>query len=487
MSDNLKQKMIGAVAWTTIDRFGQQASQFLVGLMLARLLSPADYGLLGMIMIFTTLSYVLVESGFTQALVRKQDATEIDYNSVFYFNIFTSIILYFILYFIAPYIAVFFKQPQLTLLSRVIFLAVFFNSMYLVPFTKLVKKMDLKTTTKISITSTVLSGICGLVLAFLHYGVWALVFQQVLYQFFRMIGSYYFEKWKPQLIFSFSVIREFGRFTINLLGTAILNILFNNLYIMLLSRFYPIKQVGFYTQSNKLSETFNFSFNAIITGSTYLIFTKIQDDNERFRRIYREIARKASIISFPIMLVLIAMASSFIYVLLSAKWMPAVPYFQLLCLASLFTPLYGLSISALNSRGYSKITFRIEIIKKVLTLLSVVICFQYGIIAMLWGYVFSCFISYLVSVLYLKSNIEHFVKHQINDFLGCLAVGLIIALCVFGISFLISNFYLLFALQILLAITLYIICIKLFYNDLYNSVLNFIIGRFPFLRFIKSK
>jgi O-antigen/teichoic acid export membrane protein len=482
MGDDLKKKMVGALTWSTIDRFGQQAVQFVIGIILARLISIADFGLIGMVMVFSALSFVLVESGFGLALVRKQDATETDFNTIFYFNIFTSVLLYCILFFSIPAISVFFKQPQLILIGRVIFLAILFNALYLVPFVKLGKAMDYKTIAKVNLISTALSGICGVVLAVMHFGVWALVAQQVLYHFFRMITFYSFVKWKPKLLFSFEVIRNFWSFSIHLLGTSILNVLFNNLYVLIIGKYYQKNEVGLYTQANKLSETFNFSFQAILLGSTYSLFSQIQNDEERFRRVFRELAQKTSIITFPIMLVLIAVAYPFIFVLLSEKWIPAVPYFQFLCLASLFGPLYTLNISALNSRGQSKITFRIEIIKKCLILLSVVICFNFGIFPMLWGYALATFIAYLISILYLKSNLTHYIKHQISDFSTSISVGVFIAICDYGLSYLIQNNHILLGAQVLLSAVLYFFCIKLFYNELYIKTVQFIKEKVPFIK-----
>jgi len=482
MSDDLKKKMLGAVAWSSIDRFGQQAVQFVIGLILARLLSIADFGLIGLVMVFSTLSFVLVESGFGQALIRKQDANETDYNTVFYFNIFTSLLLYLVLYFSAPAIAGFFNQPQLIKLCRIVFLAILFNAFYLVPFIKLGKVIDFKTIAKVNLISTTLSGIIGVTLAFAGFGVWALVAQQVLYHFIRMITFYSFVKWKPQLLFSFQIIRNFWGFSIHLLGTSVLNVIFNSLYTLILSRFYPIKLVGCYTQANKLSETFNSSFQSVLVGSTYALFVQIQHDNERFLRVFREIAKKTSMVTFPIMLVLIAVAHPFIFVLLSEKWMPAVPYFQLLCLSSLFAPLYVLNMSALNSRGKSKITFRIELIKKALILLSVVICFNFGFIVMLWGYILACFIAYLMSILYIKSDLNHYVKHQLFDFLGCIGIGTFIAICAFGLSFLINNNHVLLGSQIILSAILYIFSIKLFFNDLYIQIFKFMSEKLALLK-----
>jgi O-antigen/teichoic acid export membrane protein len=482
MSDNLKQKMIGALTWSTIDRFGQQFVQLVFGIILARLLSPKEFGLIGMLVIFSSISFVLVESGFGLALIRKQDTSEKDYNSVFYFNIFVSIFLYLFFFFLTPAIADFFNQPQLVLLGRVVFLSILFNALYLIPYNQLGKAMDFKTLAKVNLLSTLLSGSLGVTLAFLEFGVWSLVAQSVSYQFFRMLFFHSFVKWKPKLIFSFSVIRELWKFSLHILGTSVLNVIFNNLYVLMLSKFYPIQQVGYFTQANKLSETFNFTFQSILVGSTYSLFSQIQNDLVRFRRIFREIVKKTSIVTFPVFLILIAIAKPFIYVLLSEQWMPAVSYFQLLCLSALFLPLYMLTINALNSRGESKITFRIELIKKALILISILASFRFGVLAMLWGYAVASFIAFAVSSYYLKKNILHYYKHQFNDFSSAFLIGLSIAVITYSLSFLFDNNYFLLAIQLFTALLLYILSIKIFHKDLFTKTLSFVGSTFSSLK-----
>lgn len=482
MSDNLKQKMLGALAWSTVDRFGQQAVQFVISMILARLLTPADYTLIGLVMVFVSLSNTLVDSGFGQALVRKTDANETDFNSVFYFNIFISVILYIFLFFAANNIAVFFNQPKLVVVSRVIFIGILLNALYLIPTVKMVRALDFKSSTKINIFSVACSGIIGILLAFYGYGVWALVAQQVLFHFFRLLSLTYIIKWRPQLIFSLNVIKGFWSFSVNLLGTSILNTIFNYIYILILGKFYPQKQeVGLYYQANKLNDTLNYSFQVIL-GTTYSILVKIQDDEIRFQRVFREIVRKSSIIIFPTMLALIVVAKPLIVVLLSSKWLPSVPYFQLLCLASIFNPLYSLTISALNARGQSKVTFRIEIIKKALILLSVACCFKYGIISLLAGYVLVNWISYLLSVIALKKDLTHYWKHQLSDILPSLGIGLFISVVLGLISLVISNQHVLFSIQFLVASCIYVLSVKVFYPDIFISTLSLIRGVLKFKR-----
>ena len=474
MGDNLKEKMIGAVAWTSIDRFGMQVVQFVVGIILARLISPENYGLIGMVMIFIPISTLLVEGGFGQALVRKQNASESDFNTVFIFNVAVSVILYFILFFAAPFVAIFFNEPQITVIARILFLVIFFNSFYLIPVVKMQRNLDFKGNAKINIFSILCSGSISVILAFSGFQVWALVFQQVFFHFFRLLSSLYYVKWKPTFSFSFRIIREMAAFSLHLLGTNILNAVFNQIYIIILGKFYSKYQTGLYTQANKLNETTNSTFQTILIGSTYSLLVKIQDDDERFWRVFRGIASKISIVSFPFMFVLVSVAFPLIVVLYSSIWIEVVPYFQLLTISALFAPLYGLNMNALNARGKSKITFRIEIIKKSLILLSVFFCFRWGIIAMLTGYIAACFVAYVISMFFVKNNLNHYIKHQISDFLGCIGIGLLIAGVNFGISQLIENIYILLTMQLVASGVIYLVSVRFFYNPLFQQVLNLI-------------
>lgn len=474
MESNLKQKTLKAFKWSSVDRFGQQIIQFIIGLFFARLLSRTDFGLLGSITVFTALSFAFVESGFTQALIRKQKADDIDYNTVFYFNLGVAILLYLILFFSLPYIALFFREPRLVNLGRVLFITIILTSLYLVPISQTAKSLNFKAIAYINITATLVGGITGIILAFNHFGVWALVIQQIIINIVRLLGYYFTLRWLPKLVFEFRVIKEFWKFSINLLFTSILNVLFSNIFIFILGRKYTMNDVGDYNQANKLSETTNSTFQAILTNTAYPVFVQVQDDTERFRNIYRQLSKKISIITFPIILTLIAVAKPLIIVLLSSKWVHAIPYYQLLLVSTLFGTLYALTISALNARGKSTITFQIEIIKKILILLFVIVGFKFGIIIMLIGYAFANILSYFISVLYLKKNLNHFIKHQIIDFMRPLLIGVLISGICFSISFLIPNMYILLSTQLILSCIIYIFWIKKYNTEIYDSAIMFI-------------
>jgi len=469
MGDNIKSKMIGTLAWTSIDRFGQQAVQFVIAIALARLLSPSEYTLIALVMIFITLANTLVDGGFGNALVRKQDATELDFNTVFYFNIAVSVFLYLVLFFIAPLIASFYNEPELTLVARVVFIAILFNAFYLIPNVKLAKALNFKKSAFVNISAVSLSGIVGVAIALKGYGVWALVSQQLAFPFFRALIAHFQIDWKPRLMFSFTVIKEFFSYSINLLGTSILNTIFLYIYVLIVGKFFPKQEVGFYYQANKLNESVNFSLQVIL-GNTYHVFVKIQEDTERLRRVFRELIRHSSILILPMLMLLIAVADPFINTLLSAKWAHSIPYFQLLCLASLFNPMYAITISALNARGKSKATFIIEIFKKVITVLSIIVLLKYGILWLLVGFTLANWISTLVSVVVLKNELKHFWRHQLADVLPSLLIGLVLGAVVY--LWLQVNWYKHYILmaQLISGVVVYLISVRVVYPTLFKQV-----------------
>lgn len=474
MGDNLKQKTIHALKWTTIDRFGQQIIQFLVGLILARwFIKPEQQGLFGPVFVFSAFSYVFIESGFTQALIRKKDIDDLDYNSVFYFNLTIATILYVLLFFSFPFIANnYYHKPELVSIGRISFLTIIITSLYLVQIARLTKELNFKTIAIVNIVSVLIGGTVAIILGVNNFGVWALVGQQVTNALVHFIGYYIAIKWKPKLIFDFNLIRGFGKFSFFLLSTSVLNVLFNNVFIFILRN--SVQQIGYYYKANQLSETSNSAFQSIFSGSVYPVFAQIQDDKVRFLRVYREFARKISIITFPLIMTLIVVAKPLIIILLTNVWAQSIPYYQILCLSTLFATLYVLTISALNSVGASKVTFKIEIIKKILIILLLALCFHFGIKAMLLGYAFASMASYFISMFYMKQQLNHYIRHQIIDLIVPFIVGVIIALSCFLLSFIIENYYLLLGTQLIVFVTIFYIVLRKFYSELYLQIKDFV-------------
>jgi len=429
------------LAWSSLDRVGQQIIQLVFGIVLARLLMPSEVGLIAVLMIFVSLSSVLVEGGFGQALIRKQNVSETDYSTVFFVNLSISIFLYLILFFAAPFIATFFKQPALTKISRILFTSTIFYGLYFIQLTQIIKNLNYRFYAFINISSFLFSGGLAIILAFLGYGVWSLVAQQIGFHVIRLFIFPIFVRWKPTFKFSFEIIKEVWSFSFKLLGTNILNVIFNQVYTVLIGRFFSLQQVGFYYQANKLSETVNGTAQQVIQNSTFPLFAKIQDDNTRLLRIYRQLTKSISWIVFPMSGFILAASYPLIITLLSEKWRPAVELFQLLILANVFTPLYLLNISLLNSKGESNRTFRLEILKKILILISIVSCFKLGIYTILFGYVIASFTAFIFSLIQIKNSQNHALKHQILDILPFLIFGIFLGMTTNLLNFIEINYY----------------------------------------------
>lgn len=474
MSESLKNKMLGALAWSSVDRVVQQGTQFIIGIILARLLSPTDYGLMGMVMIFATISYVLVEGGLTAALVRTKNITEKHTNTVFYSNLVVSISLYLLFFFTAPILADFFKQQELISLIRVTNLALIFNSLYIVPYGLIERELNFKKLAKINFISTFISGASGAVSAYYGAGVWALVIQQTSYHLIRTICFYIWQRWLPKLIFSKKVFKEYASFSIHILSSNMLNVLFNNIYTFLLGKFYSVRQLGYYTQANKIAETANFTFSAIFGKTSYNLFAQIHEEKERMINAMRQMVQKSSLIVIPTTIFLIFTAYPIFFTLFGEKWFNSVPYFQLICTANLLTCIYLINNYALNSVGKSKLSLRVEIIKRCLILISVLLTFKLGIMALLMGYAIACFISWFVSLLQVKRTIGLKIGEQLKDIVPSMIWGIVICYIGYLCGTVTENLYIKLIIQGTISLSLYLGIIIIFYKDLWNYILSFL-------------
>lgn len=472
MGDGLKKNMVGALTWSTINIAGAQFSQLIIGIILARILMPADFGTIGVLFFFIGMSTVLIDGGFGQGLIRKKDATAKDFSTIFYFNFVLSLVLYLILYFSAPQISIFFSIPILTDLARVLFLSVIIFSFYFIQQIQLLKKLDYKSVAIINIISVVGSGVLAAIMAINGYGVWSLVFQQLSFHVFKACIFPFFLGWKPTKEFSFSTIKGLSGFSVPLLGQTSLNVIFNNIYVLLMGRFYPVQQVGYFTQANKYSETVNTATQNILFTGTFPIFSQIQDDQPRLLRIYRKLARSVSLVTFPLIAFLFVAAHPLIISLIKERWEFSVVLFQLLIVANIFTPLYTINVNVLNARGESTSTLRLEIFKKSMILLSIVSCFSFGINVLLYGFVVANFIAFIASMKMIKKSIIHYYKHQILDFFSILIIVILIGSIVYLINFTQFSNIVKLILEGLSFLTLYVVAVKLFFPENFSEAMS---------------
>lgn len=466
--------MLGALAWSSVDRVAQQGTQAIIGIILARLLSPSDYGLMGVVMIFTALSYILVEGGFTASLVRTKEITKEHTNTVFYSNLAVSISLYIIFFVSAPLIASFFSQEGLTPLIRVTNLALIFNSLYIVPYGLIERELNFKKLAKINIISTTLSGLLGVASAYYNVGVWALVIQQTSYHLIRCICFYIWQRWLPSLIFSKKIFKEYASFSVHILSSNILNIFFNNIYTFLLGKFYSVKQLGYYTHANKMAETANFTFSAIFGKTSYNLFAKIHDESERLIYAIRQMIQKSSLIIIPTTIFLIFAAKPLFLTLFGEKWLASVPYFQLICIANLLNIVYLINNYALNSVGKSKLSLKVEIIKRCLILISVLLCFNSGVMELMIGYAVSCLISWFISLLQVNKTIGLKISDQLKDVAPIMIWSIIICYLGYLFGVFTDNIYYKLIIQGTVSLGLYIGVISIFYRELWNYIIKFL-------------
>lgn len=435
---NTNKKAIRALAWSAIDRTCQQIIQLSVGILLARLLAPTDFGLMGIIMLFAGISYCLIEGGLGQALAREQHEAHRYYSSVWYFQMALATGLYLLFFLAAPHIADFFQQPALTKIIRVLFLALFFNAAYLIQHTHLGILLNYRMIAYCNVTATLISGIAGVTMAWLHCGVWALVTQQVSYHFVRLCVFCFYTHWLPSGKFSTDFFKKHGRFSVNLLATGLLNASFSNLYATFIGKLYPIAQTGYYTQAQKQNDTIQFMFLSIFNNVSYNLFAQTQHDVAHQKDLFNKIIHKANLLTIPLFIILAAMSPSLFDLLLGAQWIPAIPYFQLLCVSQLFTITDLLCCNLLNARGNTQLTFRVECLKKVCMLLSLLLL-PIGIHYTLIAYIGICWFFTIIWLYLVHKEITLGLRSVWQDLVPSIAIGCIAGCLVWNINLLIPQ------------------------------------------------
>lgn len=471
---SLKQKTIGALLWNLLDRMGQQVLLFIVGIIVANILSVKDYALVGMLAIFTAIGNIILDSGFSAALIRKQKATTTDYNSVFYFNIFISLTLYALLFVGAPGIATYFNQPLLTDLTRVIFLALPLNSLSLIQSTLLNKKVKFKILTKVNLLSLTLSSGASLAMAYSGCGVWTLAWQPVILAFCRSLLLWFFNDWRPQLQFSSQSIRELFRFSSGLLLASLVNAIFTNIYSVAIGKIYPAEQLGFYTQGNKFSLMVISAVYSSLQTATYPIFSSIQDDRERSLRSYRKTMRFTSFITFPLLFGLVAVARPFITLILKPEWMGCIPFFQLTCLAGMFTILTSINQNFAKVHGRSDLIFKLEIARTLMIVIALVATMNQSALTMILFQAVAQAAIYLVSIVCIGRAVGYHWFKQLQDIGPYLILSVVMwALLLLPDRFITAN-ALLLPIEIIMGLLFYYTANRLLGSTILNEAVELI-------------
>lgn len=412
----IREQSLSGLKWSAIERFSMQGITFVLGLVMARLLTPADYGVIGMLSIFIAISQTFIDSGFGNALIRKLDRTEADFCTVFYFNIVVSAACYLILFFAAPFIADFFNYPILKDILRVIAINLCINSFSSVQSARFVIAVDFKTIAKCSLASTVISGVIGILLAYNGFGVWALVYQQICGSVISGVLLWRFSHWRPKLIYSWKSFNDLFSFGSKLLFAGLLHTVYSNMTALVIGKFYTPKDLGNYSRGESLVTLPCSNIAGVLQRVAFPIFTKLQNDDQRLISVYRKYIAMSSLVLFFVMLVLAALVKPVILLLLTAKWEGAVVYAQVLCFAWMFDHICGINLNILQVKGRSDLFLKLEVIKKTISLTMVIAAIPFGVLAICISRVIYTQVALIINTYYTGKLFGLGYFTQIKDF-----------------------------------------------------------------------
>ena len=477
-NQNLKEKTARGLFWAFLSSGGMQLLNLIIGIFLARLLSPGEYGIVSMLAIFTLLANNLQESGFGVALVNIKNIKHNDYNSVFWFNMGMSLLLYLILFLCAPLIASFYHQPCLISLSRYVFLGFIIAALGISPNAMLVRELKMKEKAITSLSALLISGTVGVIMAFKGFSYWSLATQQVLYNVVIVIGRYYYTRWCPTFKVDFTPVKQMFSFSYKVLITAVVTTINNNVLTVIFGRLFPAASVGNYYQANKWNTMANQLVSNTVAQVAQPVLTRINDDKERQRRVFGKMLRFTAFLAFPAMFGLALIAPQLIIAAIGEKWVNSIPLLQILCISGAFIPLYTVYQNLFLSNGKSDVYMWLTLGQIAVMLLAVLACHSMGITAMviafacvniLWLLVWQCFASRLIGYRFTS---------MLRDLLPFMFIALAVMAVTYLVTSFIGNMYFLLLARIILAAALYVITMKMFKTKIFEECLEFIRGKY---------
>ncbi|MGC9384816.1 MAG: lipopolysaccharide biosynthesis protein [Kosmotogaceae bacterium] len=460
---NLKQKTINGMAWSVSERISLQVMHMLISIILARLLDPSEFGLLGMLAIFTSIAQSILDSGFGSALIQKKDATQTDSSSIFYFNLLIGILLASIFFFSAPLIANFYQQPILKPITRVLSLNMIINAFSLVQLSILRKKMEFKNQFIVSMIAVLFSGIAGTIAAYNGMGVWSLVIQTLSHSLAQAIALWILSKWRPIGNFSLESLKTMFSFGSRLLIAGIIETVFKNLYQTFIGKVYSPSDVGYYSRASTMESAASVATSMALGTVVFSAFSPYQDDDTTLRKVHSKTIKMSMFVLMPVMIGLIAIAEPLFLFLLTEKWADSIPYFQLLCVIGLLFPIVVQNYNLLRIKGRTDLHLRLEIFKYIITVIAIAITFKHGIIALIYGQIAVAVISHFV----VSYFVGRLVDYTLMDQLKALFPQGVISLIMGGIIYFVGNLLntdsnlIIFSTQIILGVIIYFLLNKL--------------------------
>ena len=413
----LKHKTTVSLFWSFTDKFGQQLINLGTSIVLMRILDPSEYGLIGALALFIAFSSLLIDSGFTRALLNRKTISPAEYSTVFYFNLGLSILLYLILFAVAPLLASIFHEPRIEPVSRILFLSLILNAGGIIQQTLLIKRADFRGLTKVNMAALLITAAVAIVMALNGFGVWTLVVQTLLFAFFRSLFLWLYARWIPLRIFSLQILRSFSGLSNKLPLTSLINAVFNNIYPGIIAFFYPnsMRQVGYYSQASKYQEIPFGILSNTFRSVSMLVLPEINEQTERLKRVVSKMMKSLAFLSFPIGFLMILIAEPTFIFLFRDKWLPAVPYFQVLCLAGMVSPFAFVLNELFIAREKANYFLGVEIIRRVILVLLIALLFPYGIMGLASSWVVYTYITLFISLILSRMLIQYSLLDFLKD------------------------------------------------------------------------
>lgn len=475
-NESLKNKTIKGTAWSAAEAFLGQGVTFVVGIILARLLTPDEYGLIGICVIFNTVLNGIIDSGFSNALIRKKDCTDEDYNTMFLMNMAISIVLYVLLFFSTPLVALFFGRSELTALLRVASMVLVFNALSIVQVTILTKRIDFKTKTKASIVSAVVSGAIGIVMAYLGYGVWALVGQMVSKSLLYSVSLWMLNKWCPSVAFSKSSFKYMWGFGWKMLVSGLLNNIWRQLYQVVVGKFYSPATLGHYTRAKEYATIFSGNITSIVERVSYPVLSEIQDDQTRMIAAYRKVIKTTMFVTCICMLGIASISDPMIYCLIGPQWHQAATFLPLICISMMLYPLHAINLNMLKVLGRSDIFLYLEILKKVIAIIPICLGIFVDIYWMLVASIIVGIIDFFLNSYYTGRKLGYSSWMQIKDVAPSFAISLVVAASVYFLKYLSLSYWIILPIQLLVGAIVALIINEMIKLEEYVELKNIVIS-----------
>lgn len=472
MSNNItKTEVLYSLIWKLMERGGTQGIQFIVTVVLARLLVPEEFGLIVLATIFVSIAKIFVETGFNTALIQKKEADEIDFSSVFYLSIMVAGLLYLCLFLSSPYIALFFNQPEFTNVLRVLSLILFFGAINSIQIAIISRNLQFKKLFISSIGAVVLSGVVGIVMAYANFGIWALVSQQLTNQIVITIILWFTVKWRPLFVFSITRVKRLFSFGWKLLVSGMLDTLTSNLTNLLVGKIYSPTALGFYNRGEQLPSLIVNNVDGSIQSVMLPTLSKYQENTQRVKEIARRSIVTSSFIIFPMMVGLAVIAEPLIELLFTEKWLSAVPFLQISCAVYALWPIHTMNLQVMNALGRSDLFLKLEIVKKILSVAILIISLQFGIYALVWGGFISSVLSTFINAYPNRKLIKYSFAEQWRDLVPSLLLSLVMGFIVYTIHWFELYKLLTLIIQIVLGIIIYVGLAKIFKLECYSYLI----------------